>query len=366
MKCLVVKDDVLESILRAEKVTGKNHTLPILSCVLLHTQGNILTITATNLEVGVAYQVPIQGSEDGVVAVSGSVLVQVITTLPSHTQIQFTTTQGFLIIESAGMVSKLAIQNTEEFPALPHVEQAHEVQLPSKTLSTAIEHVSFCASNSTIKPELSSVYIHPDGSTLITAATDSFRLAEKKVPLQKAVSAEPFLIPIRSIPDVVKFLESAPEYITLHINNHQLSVTTETAYLTLRLVSGTFPDYTQIIPKEYITEITTLRFDIERILRRAAVFTDQFNQTTLDIKPKKKKCSIYTQHTTVGETTDELTITGTGEDLTIRFNQRYLLDSLHSITTDSILLQFGGQSQPAIVRPVGDTTYIYLVMPMNR
>lgn len=366
MQCIASRDVLLESVIRAEKVTGKSHTLPILSCVLLTVIDDTLTVTATNLEVGVAYKVPVRSGENGTVAVAGSVLVQVITTLPNGSQVTFSAKQGYLTIESAGTISKIAIQHGDEFPILPKVENAYEVTIPSHTLHTALTSVSFCASNSTIKPELSSVFIHPDGGVLIAAATDSFRLAEKRIPLKKSVTAEPFLIPIRSISDLLKFLDSAPEDIVLHINNHQLSITTPDAYVTLRLVSGTFPDYTQIIPKEYVTEVTALCFDIERILRRAAVFADQFNQTTLDIKPKKKKCSIHTQHATVGETTDELQVNSTGEDILIKFNQRYLLDALHSITSDSVIIQFAGQSQPAVVRPVGDTTYLYLVMPMNR
>lgn len=366
MQCSVSKEVLFESVTRAEKVAGKHHTLPILSCILLSVKDTILTITATNLEIGVAYHIPVQTSKEGSVAVSGSILANVINTLPNGAQIIFTNTQGFLVIESVGTVSKIAVQNINDFPTLPKVEHTQEIILPSKALHTALTNVSFCASNSTIKPELSSIFIHIDGGVLVAAATDSFRLAEKRVPLTKSTTTEPFLIPNRSIPDLIKLLEHAPEYITLRINNHQLSITTPNAYLTLRLVSGTFPDYTQIIPKEFITEIKILCFDFERTLRRAAIFADQFNQTTFDIKPKKKKCTIHTQHATIGEITDELQTTVSGEDLNIRFNQRYLLDALHSITSDTICMQFAGQSQPAIIRPIGDTSYIYLVMPMNR
>ena len=366
MKCVISKDVLLEPALRAEKVTGKNHTLPVLSCLHLSVTNTTLTITATNLEVGVSYNLPINSGEPGAVAISGAVFVQLLSTLPTNASVSLSTITGHLVIESVGTVAKIALQNTEEFPVLPKVESGTTSVLSSKAMFDALATVSFCASNSTIKPELSSVFFHLDGTTLITAATDSFRLAEKRIPLKKSVSTEPILIPIRSVPDLMKMLENAPDEVTLLSNDHQLSITTPSVYITLRLVAGTFPDYTQIIPKEFVTEITTLRFDIERILRRAAVFADQFNQTTFHIKPKKKTCTIHTQHTAIGETTDELHTTLHGEELRVSFNQRYLLDALHSIVSDSILIQFSGQSQPAIIRPVGDTTYLYLVMPMNR
>jgi DNA polymerase-3 subunit beta len=271
-----------------------------------------------------------------------------------------------LSVTGAGSQSKIALQNKEEFPTLPTVEGGEEFSLPAKALSDGIQSVAYCASTSAIKPELSSVYIHPDGTALITAATDSFRLAEKKVPLKKPTSTNPFLIPARSVSDILKFLETGTDDIQIASNDHQLSLNTSNAYITLRLTAGTFPDYTQIIPKTYITEATMLRFDFEHVLRRAAVFADQFNQTTLTIVPKKKQCTIHTQHASVGETTDMLTAALTGEEISIKFNQRYLLDALHPIATDSIVLQCSGQAQPAVIRPVGDTTFLYLVMPMNR
>lgn len=366
MQCTCVREDILEPLVLAEKTTGKNHTLPVLSCVLLNVTGTQLTITATNLEVGVRYTVPIQNGKNGSAAVLGSTLAQTINTLPAGSSITFSVEGNHLTIRCAGGQSKIALHDTAEFPILPTVQQGTTITTDAHVLATAITQVSLFASNSVIKPELSSVYVHFDGGVLVTVATDSFRLAEKRIPLQTPVSADPFLIPIRSVPDLLKILERTHDTITISLTEHQLSVDTPNAYITMRLTSGTFPDYTQIIPKTFITEATLLTADFDKVLRRAAVFTDQFNQTTLSLNPKKKQFSIHTQHATVGETTDSISAALSGDELTIKFNQRYLLDALHSIYTDSISLQFAGQSNAAIIRPVGDTTFLYLVMPMNR
>ena len=238
--------------------------------------------------------------------------------------------------------------------------------LPAKEFRETIQAVVYCASTSTIKPELSSVFVHPDGSVLIGAATDSFRLAEKRTPLKNSVNSEPFLIPGKSTATLLRVLEQAEGDVQVVSNKHQLSIKLPSVYITLRLVSGTFPDYTQIIPKEFVTEATLLVFDFERTLRKATAFSDQFNQTTLTISPKKKKFEAHTKNDSVGETTDSLSAALTGEELTISFNQKYLIESLHSIVSDSITLQFAGQSQPAIIRPVGNEGFLYLVMPTNQ
>ena len=184
--------------------------------------------------------------------------------------------------------------------------------------------------------------------------------------LKKVVDTEPFLIPGKSTASLLRVLDKVEEDIKIKTNNHQLSISISNIYITLRLTTGSFPDYTQIIPKEFITEATTLVFDFERVLRQASVFSDQFNQTTLTLSPKNKKFTAYTKNDTVGETNDSIPAAISGEDLVVNFNQRYLLDSLHSITSDSITLQFAGQSQPVLVKPVGNDGFLYLVMPMNR
>lgn len=366
MKCTLSREQLLEPLTRAEKMTGKNLTLPILSCVLLRVEGAALTVTATNLEVGIRGSVHTKDTEDGVVAVSASVLTQVVNALPSGSTVKMETSDGFLLVAGAGGQAKLALQDASEYPALPKVEGGETLSLPARAVITAVNSVSYCASTSAIKPELSSVFLHANGGTLVAVATDSFRLAEKKVPLEKAVTADPILIPARSAVDLVKVLELADDTVTLSMNEHQLSITLPDVYMTLRLVNGTFPDYTQIIPKDFAVEATMLRFDLERALRRAGIFSDQFNQTTLTLEPKKKHCTIHTSHASVGETTDSIDAVLEGEPLIIRFNQRYLMDALHSIEQDSVVLQFAGAAQPAIVRPVGDMSFLYLVMPMNR
>lgn len=366
MKCTVTREQLLEPVLQTEKSTIKKHTLPVLSCIFLEVKDSVLFLSSTNLEVGVRFTVEVDKAENGTVAVSGSVLAHVISSLPSGIEITFGTDGGHLLLQSSEGISRIALQNAEDFPVLPEVEEGVELFLPAKELRETIQSVVYCASTSTIKPELSSVFVHPDGDILIAAATDSFRLAEKRTPLKKSVHSEPFLIPGKSTATLLRVLEQADGDVKVVSNKHQLSITLPTVYITLRLVAGTFPDYTQIIPKEFVTEAIILVFDFERTLRKATAFSDQFNQTTLTILPKKKKFEAHTKNDSVGETTDTLVAALTGEDLVISFNQKYLIDSLHSITSDSITLQFAGQSQPAIVRPVGNEGFLYLVMPMNR
>jgi DNA polymerase III sliding clamp (beta) subunit (PCNA family) len=110
-----------------------------------------------------------------------------------------------------------------------------------------------------------------------------------------------------------------------------------------------------------------LRFDIEQVLRKASVFVDQFNKTTLTIHPQNNTIVVHTESQQIGENTDTITASVEGtSSYTISFNQRYLNDVFGSISTDSVRLSFVGESQPVVIRPLGDESYQYLVMPMNK
>lgn len=368
MRCIVSRENLVEPLTHLERTVGKHATLPVLSCILLNVDGDILSMSTTNLEVGIRCDIPVRDAEPGTAAVAASVFAHVVNTLPVGATLTMVLAAGHLEITSAGATSRIALHDTAEFPVLPKVEGGTTVRVPARDVREAIASVAYCASTSTIKPELASVFVHLCGSELVTAATDSFRLAERRLPLKRPVSAEPFLIPARSSVDLVRMLERVEGGVDVELvfDQHQLSLTQPGRYLTMRLVAGTFPDYTQIIPREFVTEATLLTSDLARVLRKASVFSNEFNQTTLTLSPKKKTCTIHTRNVSVGESTDTVPATLTGEELTISFNQRYLVDALHTIASDSVTVRFAGQGKPALVRPVGDETFLYLVMPMNR
>lgn len=366
MKCEIRREQLLEPVLQAERATAKNPSLPVLSCVLIEVAEGVLSVTATNLEVGVRYTVPILSGEAGLVAVSGSILAHVLTPLPAGAMVNMWSDEGHLVVESVSGRSRIALQDANDFPNIPYITEGEEVTLGAQDLREVLQSVMYCASAATMKPELASVFVHPDGAMLVAAATDSFRLAEKRVPQKSAVSCEPLLIPARSATDLVRTLEKVKDQVTLRRSEHQLSLELPGIYLTMRLTAGTFPDYTQIIPKEFSTEVTVLRFDLERALRKAAVFSGKFNKTVFTVSPKEETFTIYTESSALGDTTDRVAAKLSGEPLTASFNHRYLMEALVPITTDSVILQFVTSSHPVLVRPVGDESFRYIVMPMNR
>lgn len=366
MKIEIAKEKLLTAITLAEKISSKDITHPILNNLLLNAKNNSLIIRATNLDLGIELLLPIRIEEEGMVVVSGKTLSSVISNIYQSTSVVLETKSGNLSIHDASSRTLLKVYPNEDFPTIPHIGGENTITLQSDDFQRGIRSVWYSASTTTIKPELSSVYMYHDGTHLVFVSTDSFRLAEKKIVIRDGEKIKSILIPFRNIPEIMRVLENIDSSINIVIGENQLSFSLERIYLTSRLIDGTFPDYKQIIPKKYSTEVILLKQDFLHVLKKTGVFLDRFNQVTVVMQPKKKVFTLHTENAEVGETTESVQAALSGEDLTISFNQRYIVDCLQSIHTDSISLSFSGLGKPVVIQGVSDNSFLYLVMPMNK
>jgi DNA polymerase-3 subunit beta len=256
---------------------------------------------------------------------------------------------------------------SEDFPTIPKISEGQTFEMSSEILVKGLKSVWYSASVSSIKPELASVYIYRDGEYITFAATDSFRLAEKKVKAPSSAKVGEILIPFKNIADIVRLLESINGQIKVTTSKNLISFNGEGVYLVSRIIDGVFPDYHQIIPKGFMTEVVVLKQDFINALKISNVFSDKFNQIRLVVDPKKKIFEIQTKNSDIGENKTSVSAALTGERIEANFNYKYVADCFQSIDADSLSLQLGGINKPMIVRPVsGDQTFMYMVMPMNR
>lgn len=366
MKIELLKEKLFESAASAEKVSGKNLTLPVLHCVLLEAQEKQVVIRATNLELGIEITIPAKVEKQGVVAVPGSILSSVVGTAPAAVPVTLSLEEKHLSVTHTGSQTNIKTVEAEDFPSLPRVEGGTSITMQAEDFIRGLRAVSYCASTSSIKPELGSVYVQFQGSRVVFVATDSFRLAEKTITVKTAVPEGSVLLPIRNVPDIVRVLEQKKGDVNIQYNEHQISFSFDTVFLTSRLVEGAFPDYKKIVPQESVTEATMLKQDLLLALKKTGIFSDRFHQVKFDIDPKKKMCTVHADSDEVGETTDEIAATLKGEPIQVSFNQRYVSDCFQSIGTDSVTLFLAGTGRPMIIRGVSDSSFFYLVMPMNK
>ncbi|OHA17144.1 MAG: DNA polymerase III subunit beta [Candidatus Taylorbacteria bacterium RIFCSPLOWO2_02_FULL_43_11] len=367
MKIECGKEKLERALTLTERATSKNPTLPILSYVLLEATSNSLILRATNLDIGVEITLPAKVEKLGTLAVKGSTLLGFLTNSPKDKNVTLESSEGGLLVKTLGGSALVKTANHEDFPKISKVSGGLGVVMDASLLSSGIRSVSYSASISHIKPELASVVLYSDGKNLVFVSTDSFRLAEKRIKAELPKDIERTIIPIKNAVDLSRMAEDIEkEKVNVFFGKNQIAVEGGGIYFVSRVVEGVFPDYKQIIPKEWKTEVVVLKEDFGRAVKTSTVFSDSFNQTTISIQPSKKKMEFKSKNADVGE--GEISISGaiSGEAIDISFNHKYISDCLQSILSDSIAMSFSGNNKPTMIRGVGDTSFLYIVMPMNR
>jgi len=366
MKIECIKEQLEEALNKADKIAGKNITLPVLSGLYLDARQNTLSIKATNLDLGISTNLPVKVIEPGSVVVPAHVISSFISSLSKDRNVTISTKNQVLEIKTQATKTSIKTLSSEDFPVIPEIDDDKTFSMPARDIIFGLKSVMYAAATGSIKPELSSISITHEGEFLVFAATDSFRLAEKKIRIKKVPHFKQILIPQKNAAEIIKIFDKGEEDISISIQEHQMALRSQNVYLTSRIIEGTFPNYKQIIPKETTSKAVLLKQDLINSLKTSLIFSDTFNQLTLKLSPKSKTFEIESKNATVGESTHSVDSVLEGEDISINVNHRYFTDCFQSINTDSISLNFSGVSKPIIVQGVGDASFLYLVMPMNQ
>lgn len=367
MNISTTKEKFLRAILLAERLTGKKESLPVLSCVLLEAQ-EYFVVRATNLEAGIEITTPATISEKGTVAVPASILAQTIRSLSSDT-ITLTLEDGNLLISSKGTKTLIKAIPHNEFPSLGESNntQKSSLAISKQKLLQGIESVVYATSQSMIRPELGSISISFQENNLVCVATDSFRLAEKNISYESQKESKHILLPLKHAHELAHLLDKIEtDAVDVWVDDVQLQITGDGVRYISRVVDGNFPNYKDIIPKKFSTEVTLLKNDFAELLRKARVFAGEEQHIGFHLYPSRKICTATAQSNSIGEMSDTIDAALTGEDIDINFHIGYISECLSSIGVDSVTLGFSGIGRPLVIRGVSDASFTYLVMPLNR
>lgn len=365
MKILCAQEHIQVALSKADRLTGSHTTLPVLAGVHLKAEKGRLVIRATNLDVGVEITVPAKVEKEGIVVVPSKVLYGVVSSLKGDT-VSFEEEKGNVIVKTEKSKTLVKTLPSEEFPNLPRIEGKDSFTLKTESLAAGFRAVAYAASTSTVKPELASVLVYGEQDAIVFVATDSFRLAEKKIVVKGGKEFDKILIPSKNIVDMVRVFEDVEGELTVSFNENQISLEMDGVYLTSRLIDSTFPDYKQIIPKNSETTVVVLKSDLLDTLKKSHIFAGKFNQVNFNVDVGNKKFSVSSSSAEVGENTDTVDATIEGDSVDINFNYRYILESMQSFTTDSISLNLTGAGRPMVLKAIPEQGFLYLVMPMNR
>ncbi len=261
MKLECAREKLRDAVGLAERVTGKNLSLPILNSIILDAAGRLLVIRATNLELGVEVGLPCRVFKDGLVAIPGAILANFLSSITEE-MVALEVVSGNLTVSSPRHKTIIKGYPPTDFPSLPKVvDDRQSFTIPSDYFSSALRAVSYSSSTSLIKPEIASVCFYNQGRELAVVATDSFRLAEKVFPpaLKISLTLPHLILPIKNVSEIIRVLENSSDEALVEYNKHQISFRVGEVYLTSRLVDGVYPDYRQIIPTTKLTEVVVAK-----------------------------------------------------------------------------------------------------------
>lgn len=343
---------------------NKSTTLPSLMGIAILAGDAGIKLRATNFETAIDFHLEGSITEMGAVVIPAHSLRDISANLQSVGSLSIKQTGDTITLQSEVGKSILKTLSYDDFPSIPLPETpTTKIQITTQDLHNLISSVVVSASPSVVRPELASILISCEGGVLTAVATDSFRLSEKKITLSKSLPPFSFLIPAKNIHTILQSLPNTT--LELQANEHQCVFMWPSGIITTRLTTGTYPDYTQIIPKTTSTEVTVLKKDLEAGLKRVSVFSDTFQKIKLHIDPKTKTVFLSAKNNDIGESEETIPGAVTGEEIELSFNHKYISTPLSFIDTDTITISASGIGRAVIIRGTGDSSYLYLVMPMN-
>ena len=343
-------------------------TLPILNNILLETTADGLTLTATNLEIGIRKSVAAEVQREGSATAPARLLTDFVASLPEEElQLDFDQTNQTLNLRCARFDTNVKCIEAEEFPPQPRAEEADRLQVPLDEMLSAIEQTQMAASTDEARPVLTGVLLHVDASEHTLAATDGHRLAVRKLRSAGGDQIEGRLIvPARALAELARAMrgESGQLDILVAKARNQVFFRAGGSEVNSRLIDGTYPNYTQVIPKKSSTVIEVATDELTQIVRAVSLFArDSANVIKLRTADGALALSATTNE--VGDSRAELPAKIEGSEIQIAFNARYVLDALGVIDSDKVQLHFDGPLSPGLIRPPDSDDYVYVIMPVR-
>ncbi|MSQ34062.1 MAG: DNA polymerase III subunit beta [Dehalococcoidia bacterium] len=377
MKVIVLQENLSRGLGIVGRAVPARTTLPITQNVLLATEGSMLKLAATNLEIAITCWIGAKVEKEGSLTIPARLLSEFVATLPNDKVELTLQPKGTTIDLSCGRQSaRINGLDAADFPPIPTVGEGASVSLDPEALRLAIGQVTFAAATEDSRPVLTGVYTEFEGDRLTFAAADGFRLSVRKLDLEAGAPSREktgVIIPARSLSELSRLLgmgdQRDPVQVTINAAKSQVLFKLKSAQLVSQLIQGTFPNYSQLIPQNYETKATAEVTELLRAAKTAAIFArDGSGIIRLQVTPGQGtapgKIALSARAEEVGDNLGEVDAVVEGGAAKIAFNSKYLLDALAVIGTGQVALETTSPSSPGVIRPVGDDKYIHVVMPM--
>jgi DNA polymerase III subunit beta len=365
MELTVTQENLSKALSAVGRVASSKTQLPILSNILLRTDSNRLLVAATNLEIATTQHIGAKIAKPGAITVPARLVSEFISSLPKGT-VELKVENDHLHIKAGSYSSTINGVVADDFPELPTIDETSSIQysIKSDDFKQAISQTIITSSTDATRPVLTGVYWHSHEGFLYLAATDGYRLSERRlVETSSDVSA---IVPTSSLQEILRTVGDDVDEVEILFDETQVRFRAGEAEITSRLIDGNFPDYRQLIPAASDTSITLAKSDFVRITKIAGLFArESGGSVTLTADSEKKTMSIHSIASQLGENTSESSaeVTGDGQ---VTLNSRYLSEALGVVDGDMVTFRFSGKLAPCVLTAVEkDVQYLHIIMPLK-
>ncbi|MDD5340910.1 MAG: DNA polymerase III subunit beta [Patescibacteria group bacterium] len=384
MKATCTQENLKRGLNIVSHISSKNTSLQILGNVLIKADKNVVSLITTNLEMGVRCQVRAKVYKEGSYTVNSRLLNDFVGLLKNE-KVDLELKDDALEVWTDNQETKIKGESAEEFPLIPQISKKSAYVCGIDELVRALTQVLFAVSVSETRPEISGVYFNFSDGNLTIAATDSYRLAEKKIKLNEKNEVEKeAIIPAKTVQELFRMLssvsgsaseEGGASKLEIYFEENQVMFVFDDIELVSRVIEGQYPNYKQIIPASHKTRAVANISDLVSAVKAASLFS-RTGIYDINFELKEGKLVISSTNSQLGESKSRVAGKIEGDDNKVVINYRYLLDGLQNIDSTDVVFEMIDSSNPCILRPaeslndkneaIAAQDYLYIIMPIKQ
>ena len=359
-----------DAVAAATRSINPRSPLPILSHLLLEAESGQLKITATDLDVGLSIVLEVDIQESGSITCPARLMQEIVSKLPAGRVDLKTLAEGRMMLSCGSSKFELSTLPAEEFPSLPSLDEAQSAQLQQHALKSVIKQVAVAAASSQDESRavMTGISIGLTQGNLTLVATDGRRLACAQKVVEVPLIGEEELkvvIPARALTELNRLI-GMDGAVSFQVGRSQAFFKFGNYSLHCRLLEGRFPDHTKVVPKSFVRTCRIGREQFINSLKRMLVVAQEKRSPNLiRLSFTEDTLQLSANTPDLGSGDERVPVVFEGDPLTIGFNGKYLVDGLSVLDSEEIQFDLQGDAQSAVIRPLGDVSYDYVVMPVK-
>ncbi|MGO2039609.1 MAG: DNA polymerase III subunit beta [Staphylococcus equorum] len=374
MEFTIRRDYFIAQLNDTLKAISPRTTLPILTGIKIEVKNNEVILTGSDSEISIEITIPkqvdgediIEVAETGSVVLPGRFFVDIIKKLPGK-EVKLSTNEQFqTLITSGHSEFNLSGLDPDQYPLLPQVSRDDAIQLSVKVLKNVIEQTNFAVSTSETRPVLTGVNWLIQDSELICTATDSHRLAVRKVALEDESENKNVIIPGKALSELNKIMTDSEEEIDIFFASNQVLFKVGNVNFISRLLEGHYPDTSRLFPENYEIKLGINNGEFYHAIDRASLLAREGGNNVIKLSTGNELVELSSTSPEIGTVNEDVKASNVdGGNLKISFNSKYMMDALKAIDNDEVEIEFFGTMKPFILKPKDDDSVTQLILPIR-